>query len=98
MAPLRYQVIGELCILSGVITNAGSAWQNSRTVAELPPSCTPKDGQIIFAAANKNSAHQIKIDTNGVVSWVEGDRQSDDLSLDGIAFYTKQSNILSLLN
>jgi len=83
--PARYELVDNLCVLSGLIRNDND-W--TETIVTLPPVCRP-EARLIFAVNVHTSSARIDVYPNGNVQYVTGKTQWPWTSLDGIRFVVK---------
>lgn len=81
-APMFF-VQGSVCYLSGLTANNG----NSREVARLPDTCRPAS-RLVFHINHHYLVHRFDVLPTGLVEWVDGSRNWNWASLEGIRFVT----------
>lgn len=88
---LRY---ADFCVISGVVSPS-SDWNPH--VASLPVECQPVGGSLLFSTFSQTSAHVFEVDTQGRLLWRSGDKNDEQVSLNGIQFFAAKNRALNPL-
>jgi hypothetical protein len=76
---------GDVCYVSGLARGNGH-----RELALLPETCRPQ-ARLVFHVNHHYYFHRYDVHPSGLIEWVDGTRNWDWISLDGIRFATKPS-------